>query len=46
MLLTTNDQGTCQLYDSETGVLQHEFIFHQSFSSKKLKGPDAAKKAA
>ena len=27
MLLTTNDQGTCQLFDAESGVLQHEFIF-------------------
>ena len=35
MLLTTNDQGTCQLFDAESGVLQHEFIFEQSFSSNK-----------
>ena len=27
MLLLTNEQGNCQLYDSETGVLQHEFEF-------------------
>ena len=31
MLLMTNDQGTCQLYEAESGVLQHEFIFEQSF---------------
>ena len=34
MLLMTNDQGTCQLYDAETGVLQHNFVFYQSFTSK------------
>lgn len=35
MLLCTNEHGNCQLFDSETGVLQHEFIFDQSFGSKK-----------
>lgn len=27
MLLTTNEMGHCQLFDCETGVFQHEFIF-------------------
>ena len=35
LLLTTNEQGNCQLFDAENGVLQHEFIFDQSFGSKK-----------
>ena len=51
MLLMTNDQGTCQLYDCDSGVLQHSFEFDQSFTAKDMdkqqkrpgkvtKGPD------
>ena len=27
MLLTTNELGHCRLFDCDTGVLQHDFVF-------------------
>ena len=35
MLLTTNELGHCQLFDAANGVLQHSFVFDQSFGSHK-----------
>lgn len=46
MLICTNEQGNCQLFDCESGVLQHEFIFDQSFGSKKKGDKKKGKKGA
>ena len=35
MLIQTNEHGDCQLYDCETGVLQHAFVFDQAFNTGK-----------
>jgi len=44
MVLLTNEQGNCQLYDVGSGILQHEFIFDQAFGSKKKQGDQKKKK--